>query len=181
MDKARIISLLSNYHELIRKVDQHIAAITHAFKSRIACTKGCDGCCRALTLFPVEAMALSLAFMDIPEKTRNQISQRIEREKNQCPLLIRRECVLYAHRPVICRTHGYPIYMKKNGQARVDFCPENFKGMTTFKKEMMLDIDHLNLMLAAISKQFTDSLETRTPFPDRIPVARALFLFCTQS
>ena len=104
---------------------------------------------------------------------------KIEKEKQACPLLIDRECVLYPARPIICRTHGYPIYMEKEGKRLVDFCPENFKGISSFPKETMLDIESLNTMLSVINRQFIESIEMDPPLLDRIPISEALFILCS--
>nr|NJM03151.1 YkgJ family cysteine cluster protein [Desulfobacula sp.] len=130
-----------------------------------------------LTLFPVEALSLSLAFARGTQDMKAKVT--LKAEKGTCPLLIDRECVLYPARPIICRTHGYPLYMKKEGGIRIDFCPENFTGMASFPKETMLDIEHLNTLLAVINRQFVDSLEADPPFKDRIPISEALFILRT--
>ncbi len=176
MDRNHIKQLLINYDALVGKVDHFITHITKVFPDQIACKKGCDACCKFLTLFPVEAMALSDAFADLPEDIKIKVIRKAERQKNTCPLLIDKKCVLYPARPIICRTHGYPIYMEKNGKGLVDFCPENFKAVTSFKKELLLDIEQLNTLLSAINRRFMESIETDPPFLDRIPISKAIFL-----
>ncbi|MFA5903092.1 MAG: YkgJ family cysteine cluster protein [Desulfobacula sp.] len=179
MDKSHITHLLLNYHNLVKKVDLHIDHITTAYPDEIVCKKGCDVCCRFLTLFPVEAVALSAAFTGLSEDIKAKIVLKIKNEANFCPLLIDRECVLYPARPIICRTHGYPIYMTKKGESFVDFCPDNFKNVTSFPKEMLLDIEQLNTMLTAINQHFIKSIETDPPLLDRISVSDAIFLLCS--
>lgn len=179
MNKDHIRHLLLNYHTLVKKVDHYTTHITRAYSDQIACKKGCGACCRLLTLFPVEALALSEAFTSLSKGIKTKVTRKIEKEKNTCPLLIDRECVLYPARPIICRTHGYPVYIKKEEEHFVDFCPENFKSVTSFPKEMLLDIEQLNIMLSVINQHFIESIETDSPFPDRIPVSKAVFLLCS--
>lgn len=176
MTPDQIFPLLENYRKLVQRVDLHIEAVKKAFPDRIACKKGCDRCCRFLSLFPVEALSLSLAFIRRAKDIRAGVGHRMKTEKAGCPLLINGECVLYPARPIICRTHGYPLYMEKEGRVRIDFCPENFAGVDSFPKETMLDIDHLNTLLAVINRQFVESVEADPPFQDRIPVSDALFI-----
>jgi len=177
MNPNQISHLFTNYQTLVKRVDSHIANIKKAFPDLIACKKGCDSCCKFLTLFPVEALTLSDAFAHLTEDMKIKVIRKIEKEKESCPLLIDRECVLYPARPIICRTHGYPIYMER--QRRVDFCPENFKGITSFSKEMMLDIERLNTLLVMINRQFIESIETDPPFLERIPISEALLTLCS--
>lgn len=90
-------------------------------------------------------------------------------------LLVDHTCMVYPARPVICRTHGLPIYMEKEGRAQVDFCPENFKTVSELPREALLDIDHLNTLLIAVNQHFLEQLEA--DLPDRIPVSHALELW----
>lgn len=177
MSQSIFDELFKNYATLLSRVDAHIAQIMETQGSHIACKKGCDDCCRFLNLFPVEAFSLSRAFAALPEKKQNRILDKAKQGEDQCPLLIDHVCMLYPARPVICRTHGFPIYMKKEGEVMVDFCPENFKGMTSLPREAMLDLDQLNTLLSAVNQHFLDNLDA--DLPERIPVSRALTLWDT--
>ncbi|RLB94301.1 MAG: YkgJ family cysteine cluster protein [Deltaproteobacteria bacterium] len=166
---------LKNYMALLKQVDLHIKQVETDYSDKIVCKKGCDSCCRFLNLFPVEAFALASAFLQTDKPNRDIIRAELKKRTTGCPLLINHQCHLYGARPIICRTHGYPLYFKKKGTALVDFCPKNFKGMTSFPKESLLDLEQLNTLLAAINKQFLESIKTK-PFADRIPMSRALLL-----
>ena len=173
--------LLKNYTDLIKRVDAHIKQVADAYPDEITCHKGCDSCCRFLTLFPVEAFALSRAFVALPNTDQEKIVESIEsmeesgdNEPEHCPLLIDKICLLYPARPVICRTHGFPLYLEKDGEGLVDFCPENFKGMTSLPKDALINLDQLNTLLTAVNKHFTTSIDG--DIPDRIPISHALFL-----
>jgi len=177
MDEKSLDRLLKNYTALINRIDDHICQLEEKYPDNIVCKKGCDACCRFLTLFPVEAIAVSRAFFSLPEKSRDRIVNRLkDKKEDACPLLIGRSCAVYSARPIICRTHGYPICIEKNGETRVDFCPENFKGIRSFPKETLLSLEQLNTTLIAVNQHFLDAIETDAPFPDRIPVSEAIFL-----
>ncbi len=175
MSQTIFDELFQNYTTLLARVDAHIAKVLKTQAQQITCKKGCDDCCRFLNLFPVEAFALSRAFKALPEKDQNRIQKKAEQGEDQCPLLIDHICMLYQARPVICRTHGFPIYMNKKGDVMVDFCPENFKGMTGLPKEVMLDLDQLNTLLSTVNQHFLGNLDA--DLPDRIPVSQALTLW----
>ena len=170
MDEIKI--LLENYTALVEKIDSHIKAVMTDFADHIQCKKGCDNCCRHLNLFPVEALAIARAFAELPpEIQRNVLKQT---NGKGCPLLIQGECVAYEARPLICRTHGMPIYMENDGKITVDFCPMNFSGITQFPKESLLNLDQLNITLTAVNARCVEQIETT--LPERIPMDQALEL-----
>jgi Fe-S-cluster containining protein len=114
-------SLLKNYKDLITRVDEHIHRLARVHEAHLACKKGCDECCRHLSLFPVEAFALSRAFGRLEESCRERVLDQAQQTDRACPLLVDHVCVVYEARSIICRTHGYPLYMerhKKTGSVR---------------------------------------------------------------
>jgi len=177
MNQEMINALLKNYDGLLARIDAHIQQVQTTYSNEIACKKGCDYCCRFLNLFPVEAFALSAAFCQMDKSDRDRIIKGLEKGTDDCPLLIKGQCLLYEARPIICRTHGYPLYFEKDGETLVDFCPKNFKGISCFPKESLFDLEQLNTLLATINKQFIASIETDVPLADRIPISDALSLF----
>lgn len=177
MDDKKITGVLSNYRSLLKKIEVHIQHMEKTYAGLMACKKGCDTCCKFLSLFPVEALALANGFNQLSPEKKEAVIRKIKREDQaECPLLINSECVLYSERPVICRTHGYPIYMEKEGEAQIDFCPKNFKGIISFSNDALLNIDQLNMLLTAVNRLFLETMDTPSPLPDRIPVSDALFL-----
>ncbi len=178
MDQNGLDKLLSNYRALRQRVDDHVTKVTDTYAKTIVCKKGCDACCKFLNLFPVEAFAISLAFSRLDQKDREKILKGLENDENEqvCPLLKKNECILYPHRPVICRTHGFPILLEKEGEKLVDFCPENFKGVESLTSDAMLDLEQLNKVLTAVNAHFLKSIETDTPLPERISMSDAIRL-----
>ena len=168
-------TLLKNYTNLITRVDEHIQRLARVHEAHLACKKGCDECCRHLSLFPVEAFALSRAFCSLDESCRERVLDQARQTDRACPLLVEHVCVVYEARPIICRTHGYPLYMEKDGKAVVDFCPKNFKGIKKLDRSDMLDLDRMNTLLTAVNSHFISSFEDG--LPDRIPVDQALELY----
>lgn len=176
MDEQNLNTLLNNYHELVLKVDTYAHHVEDTYKDSIICQKGCDDCCKPLSLFPVEAMAISLACSQLSDPVKKQVQDRIKNNKGHCPLLINSECALYPARPIICRTHGYPIYMEKDNKPYIDFCPENFKDIKSFPKTALLNLEHLNTTLSAVNQHFLKRIETDTQLPERITISQALFI-----
>ncbi|PIE60846.1 MAG: zinc/iron-chelating domain-containing protein [Desulfobacterales bacterium] len=167
--------LFKNYNILIQRIDAHTRSIMDNLGANIACKKGCDDCCQFLTLFPVEAFALSRAFAALSQHDRERVMSQARAGEDACPLLVDHVCMVYQARPVICRTHGFPIYLEKDGDIMVDFCTKNFKGIKEIPKSALLDIDQLNILLTAVNQNFMAHFDA--DLPDRIPVSDALQLW----
>ncbi len=176
MHQNPAFDILANYHALVKRIDLHIQQLEKKYPEDIVCKKGCDDCCKNLTLFPVEAFCLSTAFINLTNASQDKIIKKINTQNNTCPLLIKGACALYLVRPIICRTHGYPITMEKEERIQIDFCPKNFKSIVSFPKESLLSLEQLNTTLTAVNQHFLKSIETDNPLPDRISMADALFL-----
>ena len=146
---------LANYLAFLERVDNFCAKITTEFAGEILCKAGCSGCCRHLNLFPVEAANLALSVGSLPLELRNLLAGRTDwPEQASCPLLLHDRCLVYGDRPVICRTHGLPLLTDVAGEKRVDFCEENFRGVTSLSGDMAIDLDTLNRILVAINGRF---------------------------
>lgn len=146
---------LANYRVLVNRVDNLCAAVSTEFATQITCHAGCSGCCRELTLFPVEAAALLAALADLPAERRPlPATATTNGESNSCPLLVDGLCLIYANRPIICRTHGLPLLLQVGGENRVDFCPENFRQTTTLPGKAIINLELLNQSLVAINAHF---------------------------
>lgn len=144
--------LLANYRRLIERIDTLCMGIIEAFAATVNCRPGCSACCRHLSLFPVEAAALAAglhrlrnAGVDITSASRTQ---------ERCPLLREDRCLAYGDRPIICRTHGLPILTRENDEPRIDYCPENFQGITSLPGSGVIDLEAVNKLLVAINAQF---------------------------
>jgi len=146
---------LANYRAFLERVDELCAKITSGFAGKILCKAGCSACCRHLNLFPVEAANLAAAVGKLPREKRDLLAGRIDwPEEAPCPLLLDNCCLVYRERPVICRTHGLPLLTDVAGEKRVDFCDENFRGVTSLSGDMVIDLDTLNRILVAINGRF---------------------------
>lgn len=165
---------LENYLALLERVDELCGRTVSALQAEIACRPGCDACCRHLSLFAVEAAALRHALSQLAPADREPILDRAARTDaaDPCPLLHDGLCLLYRARPIICRTHGLPLLLKRDGASEIDFCPENFQGLTSIPGSAVIDLERLNATLAAINALYLQSF----PGPERIAMAKALLL-----
>ena len=144
---------MRNYHELVRRVDVLCKSIGARLEGHLACRKGCDACCLHLSLFPVEAAVMAEAIKMLTPSQRLKLREHAKnaRPDGPCPLLDDHVCLVYQARPMICRTHGLPILSRINGDAQVDFCPENCQELTALSGDMIIDLDRLNTALTAIN------------------------------
>ncbi len=177
--RQEIAGLLQPYHQLVAKADSHAFAVVENHGEQIACRPGCCDCCRLQTVFAVEAMVLALALEDLPPEELTALQAEVRTvEDGECPLLQGGLCRIYAARPLICRTHGLPLLVEDEEGRRIDYCPQNFQGVTTLSGESVLDLDRLNLLLAAVNRQFLGAWEEQggRPLPERLTLAAVVRL-----
>ncbi len=170
------MDVLKNYFDLIERVDELCRRVTRDYGAHIVCDRGCDGCCRCFSLFPVEAAALSAALRELPRTRVEHIRKRARAAAHDdaCPLLEDGACLLYTTRPIICRTHGLPILTVQDGRQHVDVCPLNFKNVESLPASAMIDIDRLNTTLVAINGLFVAEYGGPSSLPERIRMVEAL-------
>jgi len=101
------------------------AAATVAAQPSWPCSKGCDHCCRHLaalpTLTPPEEELLREGIAALEPETRTEVAARFAalgpspERPVVCPLLdpASGACLVYAHRPVACRTYGFYVERDK--------------------------------------------------------------------
>lgn len=156
----------ASYLALIKKVDAFTTAVRAAYPERIACAPGCDDCCKsAFTLSLVEAQNLLIGFDALTPKEKDVAvrSCRNAKSRGPCPLLYGGLCMLYSHRPIICRTHGLPFkssHLRINGLEVTSFCDMNFAGpgVSALRQEHILNLDLVNETLSAINRLFMKEL-----------------------
>lgn len=168
--------ILENYRQLVARVDSLCQGIEKALREHITCSEGCSTCCTAITLFPVEAAALNMALEIMPAEEAADIRRHVSEHAagERCPLLHHHRCLLYAARPIICRTHGLPILYTENDQQRVDCCPLNMEQCESLPGSVVIDLDRLNSVLVAVNALFLSQTDTPADLPERLSIAEAL-------
>lgn len=135
------------YRQLIKKIDDYEARLLKEYSGQIRCAKGCSACCILGSIFPVEAYSI---YTYITGKGELKNLKNSGSKGDNCVFLQDGACSIYPCRPVICRTHGYPILTG----GRVDYCPENFRGIERIDSGFILDLDALNRALVSINLLF---------------------------
>lgn len=165
---------LENYLALVERVDALCARTVDRFAAHLACRAGCDACCRHLSVFAVEAQALREALKGLSGEAAALAREAAANAAPDapCPLLHDGLCLLYLARPIICRTHGLPLLLLRDGAGSIDFCPENFQGLPSIPGSAVINLDRLNAMLATINALYLQTF----PGPERLTIAQTLTL-----
>jgi hypothetical protein len=178
------------YRKILERLDAWAADSRARHGERMECRRGCDDCCRRhLTLFPVEAEALGRAAAALPAAGREALAEHLaawderyadDPEEAPCPLLREGACLLYEARPVLCRTHGFPLLTRPSGdpdsgeEGSLGWCFRNFRDAPDRPVDPrgVLDMDRINRALGAVQ-----ALHERSGGPEgsaRVPIRRAL-------
>ena len=169
-------NLLENYFQMVARVDALCREIRAVLSGRISCSEGCSSCCTAITLFPVEAAALNAALEALPDARQAAIRRHVAAHAGaeRCPLLEDHRCLLYAARPIICRTHGLPIVFSEGSERKVDCCPLNLgDGEQPLSGSAVIDLDRLNTLLVAVNALYLSHVDVGA-LPERLTISEAL-------
>ena len=154
---------LAEYRALVQKVDAAVSGATKRADDQVTCRAGCSSCCvDGLSVLPVEAFAIA-AHTAVHGLTKSRGAH------DACVFLDGDgRCVVYAARPLLCRTHGLPLRTtaaspaasSKPGSARglrivddVSVCSLNFTGRPPNADEV-LDADLLLKLLVTVDRRF---------------------------
>jgi len=152
--------IFHNYQELVKKVDEFSARIIKKYGENINCGYGCSDCCQQnLNLLPLEYFFLQKGFSLLPEPMKKIVHNRAAQglgDHTPCLLLDHGACVLYERRPIICRTHGLPLFITEGDKERRDCCPKNFSSycLDLLPQTDFLHLERLNTILITINRGF---------------------------
>lgn len=117
----------------------------------IQCKKGCDLCCMDYSIFPVE-------FFYIKGKLESKGMPVLEKKTDatSCIFLKNHTCLIYQHRPIICRTHGLPLlYMNNETEEwELSACELNFTDFDNFDTENTFPQDTFNSRLFLLNEEY---------------------------
>jgi len=137
MKKIKSIKL---YNSLIEKLNNYEIKLLQRYGGYISCKKGCSDCCVLESVFAIEAYMIRSSPIDTGVISKSN-------KKKSCVFLKDKSCAIYPVRPVICRTHGYPVLI----DSKIDMCPKNFKDIKSIDSESILDIENVNKAIASIN------------------------------
>lgn len=128
--------MIENYKAYLSIVDKKLAGFFERSKDYIFCKEGCAFCCidGEYPYSQLEFAYLRLGLSRLDAQTQNDIllkAGKILKQKaeftgetftHECPFLIDNRCTVYAHRGIICRTHGLAFYLKDSDRIKVPNC-----------------------------------------------------------
>ena len=117
------------------------------------CKNGCDLCCIDFSIFPLEYHYI------LNEIEKENIKPELEEKSNGdvCAFLKNHSCTIYNHRPIMCRTHGFPlIYANDDDEYELSACELNFTefDFEDFTMENTLPQDKYNSKLFMLNREF---------------------------
>jgi len=146
--------LLEEYQNLCRLADERVKNLERQLAASINCKPGCHTCCQLSSVLPLEALAMRQAVDVLDVRLRKLIRRHTAEVSSEfCPLLHEGLCLIYEHRPLICRTHGLPVaYVDYERQCiEVSACPLNFPADFPLQEKQLLFMDELNLRLRQLN------------------------------
>lgn len=143
----------TKYKTLISKIDRETARLEKMHYKHMQCKNGCDLCCIDFSIFPVEYYSI---LNDLKNENFNPELQ-YNKNSDTCAFLQNHSCTIYQYRPIMCRTHGFPLlYANDEGDYELSACELNFTNFDyeDFTMENTLPQDKFNSMLFVLNRQF---------------------------
>ncbi len=148
---------VSRLPELHAKVDAFFARAVARHGDDMQCHTGCSDCCRVrLTITGVEAAAIRDEIARWPAAQRRALAAPeagADAGADRCAALDDAgRCRIYAARPIVCRSHGVPIRMRRGALPVVEACFRNFTR-TEPAADCVLDQTTLSALTLAIDRE----------------------------
>ena len=148
---------MSRYPELAAKVDAMFARVEARHGDQMACNTGCSHCCHVrLTVTAVEADAIQRLIDTMPAPDADALRANAEAAApDRCTALdANGRCLIYAARPIVCRSHGAPVRLRENSLPVVQACRDNFtaNGPAAADADCVIDQQTLSALLLAVDR-----------------------------
>jgi hypothetical protein len=149
---------VSRYPDLAAKADAFFARVQARHGSDMKCNTGCHHCCHVrLSITRVEADAIRAEVAGWTAERRRALRENaVAAPAEHCVALAAGRCLIYAARPLVCRSHGAPIRMRDaRSLPVVQACSNNFiaHGPSAVDPDCILDQTTLSTMVLAIDRE----------------------------
>ncbi|MBA3459349.1 MAG: YkgJ family cysteine cluster protein [Deltaproteobacteria bacterium] len=145
---------MSRLAEVTAKVDAFFTRVEQRHGDDMQCATGCSDCCHArLTVTGIEAAAIraELATWDAARRAA-LAANAVAAPADHCAALDPEgRCMIYAARPVVCRSHGAPIRLQAGSLPVMPSCGKNFLRVTP-DADCILDQGTLSTLVLAVDK-----------------------------
>ena len=145
---------VSRLAELTAKIDAFFARVEARHGDDMQCATGCSDCCHVrLTVTAVEAAAIRAELAGWPADRRARLAANAAAASaDRCAALDPGgRCLIYAARPVVCRSHGAPIRLREGSLPVVRSCHHNFTR-TAPDPDCVLDQETLSALVLAVDR-----------------------------
>jgi len=134
------------------------------------CAQGCASCCILESVTPLEASVIERFLQENPIPMSAPLQERPE----TCIFLRDNACIIYAVRPIICRTHGLPLLYPERGE--IEVCPLNFAmfDLTSLDPSSFLDAERITANLMRLNLAFCMLTAQAEHADERIPLRSIL-------
>ncbi len=147
---------MSRYRELTTKVDAFFERVLARHGVDMRCNSGCSDCCHVrLSVTGVEATAIRDELATWPQDRRRALADHARAAPaERCAALDPAgRCLIYAARPIVCRSHGVPIRLRDPRSLPViESCFRNFTTVAP-DPDCILDQTTLSATLLAIDRE----------------------------
>lgn len=153
---------LNRYRDFLIKVDEKFSEIQVRQGFRMKCASGCQSCCVPdLTVFRIEKENISAHIRATPglAERLDELERGDPHQGTRCRFLNQAgRCEVYDARPLVCRSHGAPLFSKAGAGTRplLDACPLNFaelKNLAELPPQDFINLDTINAVLAALNQE----------------------------
>lgn len=140
---------MSRLGELTAKVDSFFTRVQARHGDDMQCATGCSDCCHVrLTITGVEAAAIREHVATWPPERRRALADH--GPVDHCAALAADgRCKIYEARPIVCRSHGAPIRLRKGSLPVVESCFRNFTRVQP-DADCILDQETLSALTLAV-------------------------------
>lgn len=149
---------MSRYPDLAAKVDAFFARVQARHGQDMQCGTGCHHCCHVrLSVTAVEAEAIRAEVAGWTAERKQALTANMTMSPaDRCSALdANGRCLIYAVRPIVCRSHGAPIRMRDERSLPViQACSNNFTqhGPAAADADCILDQTTLSAMVLAVDR-----------------------------
>ncbi len=142
---------MSRLDELHAKVDGFFTRVEARHGSDMQCSTGCSDCCHVqLTITHVEAAAIRALVASWPADHRGSLTK--SGPEHHCAALDSHgRCKVYEARPIVCRSHGAPIRLRRDSLPVIESCFRNFT-QTEPAADCVLDQTTLSALTLAVDR-----------------------------
>lgn len=155
MPMMSVEEIYPKYEEIVSMADKVVERLEKLHNQHMECRLGCSFCCMDYSIFPVEFYAILSKVKETEIRFNPSVSP------DECVFLVNNSCMIYASRPVICRTHGLPLlYTNEEGEWEMSACELNFTSFEDdFHTKNTFPQDRFNSDLFMINKEFVSRNE----------------------